>query len=156
MAVEAAAALQQRIVFESHFFGLRTNIFVAFDAQRIAGLVEKKAVIRPVGIVAGLAVAFNDHLVRAARFIRDHILMAAAAQRFNIGYQQIFVVGRVGVVAGCAISLLKQRMDGAQFDRLGQVLVALQTFGALGSGLELHLMLWIRRSSENQDRDGAY
>ena len=84
VAVEAAAALQQRIVFESHFFGLRTNIFVAFDAQRIAGLVEKKAVIRPVGIVAGLAVAFNDHLMDAARLSRYDLLMAAAAKCIDV------------------------------------------------------------------------
>ena len=84
MAIEAAFALHQRIVFKACFFGLYIDILVAFEAQGIARFVEQEAVIRAVGIVAGLAVAFDDHLMNAARLIRHDLLMATAAKRIGV------------------------------------------------------------------------
>jgi hypothetical protein len=150
VAVKTALVLLQGVMFVLHVLSHVSNIFMTFDTQRVAGFVKNERVIRSVGIMAGLAVAFNDHLVGAARLIRHDLLMAAAAKRFDVGDQQIFMVGRMRVMAGGAISFSKQGMNGALFGRFRQVLVTFQALGALGTGLELNLVLRVRRQHKKK------
>jgi len=150
VAVETALVLLQRFMLILRLLRHGTDVLVAFDTQRIAGFVEKEPVIRPVGTMAGLAVAFNDHLVGAARLIRYDVLVAAAAKGFDIRNQQVFMVGRVGVMTGRTFSFSKQWMHGPLLDRFLQCLMTFQTLGALGTGLQLNFMLRVRRCSQDK------
>ena len=86
VAVQTSLGALQGIMLVPRRFSHGADVLVAFDTQRIAGFVENETVFRPMGIMAGLAVAFNDNLVDAARLIRQDILMAAAAKRFDVRY----------------------------------------------------------------------
>ena len=84
MAVQTAFILIQRLMVELNGLCLGADIFVAFETQFIAGFVKNKTIARSMGVVAGDAIAFNDVLVGAARFLRYLVFVAAAAQRCHI------------------------------------------------------------------------
>jgi len=150
VAVQTALVLLQRFMLVLRVLSHGTDVLVAFDTQCIAGFFENEPVIRPVGIMTGLAVAFNDHLVSAARLIRYDLLMATAAKCIDVGNQQIFMVGRMGVMTGRALSFSKQWVHGSLLDRFLQFLMTFQTLGALSTGLKLNFMLRIRRCSQDK------
>lgn len=110
VAAHTALSLLHRLVLEFNLIGPGADILVAFDTQCVAGFAENKAVIGTVSAVAGDAVAFDNHFVGTAGIIRDHVLMAPAAQRADIGDQKMLVGRRMRIMAGGAFSGLEQWM----------------------------------------------
>lgn len=103
MAVQAP--LFHRRVFKFCLRYRLPEILVTTEAEFIPRFYEVPLVVRRMWIMATGAFPFNDDLMRAFRFFRSNLLMAALAYPGGIGLQQFSVGGGMGVVATGTIPL---------------------------------------------------
>jgi len=108
--IEAPLVFIQGAMGELHVSNALAQILMTIETEFAARFYENKLVIRSMGIVTFLTMAFDHNPMSATRFLRQYLFVATVADSGRGGGQQILVVGGVGVVASDTFPGFKKGM----------------------------------------------
>lgn len=135
--VAAEAVLLHRAVSKLIGGDFFSQLLVALEAEGAAAPEEVRRILGRMGIVAGDALPFADHLMHAFRAGRHHTVVAVVADRIGIPGQQHAVVRGMGVMAARALPFRQWGMNMLGIQLAAERRMTAQAEFAAGPRLEL-------------------